>query len=229
MGVTLTFDFVSRRGTHRAAVDIKAAVIGGWTARNKAAMEAHIHELEDLGIPRPTKTPLFYRVGAKRLTQAPMIEALGGDSSGEVEYILLKTEGALWVGLGSDHTDRKIESYSIAAAKQICDKPVGAALWPFEEVEGHWDQLILRSHIREGGSRVLYQEGRAEALLPPRELLSAYVDTSELADGTLMFGGTFGALGGVRPAPHFDCEIVDEVLGRRIEHSYDIVALPVVT
>ena len=46
MGVTLTFDFLSRRGTHRGAVDIKAAVIGGWTARNKAAMEAHMHELE---------------------------------------------------------------------------------------------------------------------------------------------------------------------------------------
>ncbi len=54
---------------------------------------------------RPATTPIFYRVAASRLTQATRIEAAGEESSGEVEYALVQHNGALYVGVGSDHTD----------------------------------------------------------------------------------------------------------------------------
>ncbi len=42
-----------------------------------------------------------------------------------------------------------------------------------------------------------------------------------------MFGGTFAAKGGIRPASRFEFELEDPVLKRKISHGYDVVTLPV--
>src|SRR5258706_15232173 len=95
-------------GAPRASnVTINQAVIAGWTGRDAEAVEKHIKELEVLGGKRPATTPIFYRVGAARLTTDPSIEVLGGTSSGGGEVVLLETQGALWVGTGSNPTDRE--------------------------------------------------------------------------------------------------------------------------
>jgi hypothetical protein len=226
-GISLDFNFIDGTRSYRETVTIRQAVIAGWTARDKAAMEHHIHELAAIGVKPPSKTPLFYRVGAQRLTTAPTVEALGGESSGEVETVLVQVGGRLWVGAGSDHTDRQAEAISIPIAKQLCDKPVAPTLWPFESVVDHWDELVLRSWIDENGQPVLYQEGTTAGLLRPETLLKEFAGGS-LPDGTLMFGGTLAAKGGVRPSPKFAFELVDERTGRRIAHSYKVIALPIV-
>ena len=74
-------------------------VVAGWTGRDGAAMEAHIAELEKLGVPRPKSTPIFYRTAASLLTQKPVIEVVGGHSSGEVEPVLFNLPSGLWVGV----------------------------------------------------------------------------------------------------------------------------------
>ena len=95
--------------------------------------------------------PCFYRLGANLLTDAAAIELSGSDSSGEVEVVLLSLADGLHVGVGSDHTDRKVEAYGVSVAKQMCPKPVSRELWTFTDVEPHWDQLMLRSWVtREG-------------------------------------------------------------------------------
>ena len=38
--------------------------------------------------------------------------------------MLIGWQGRTFVGLGSDHTDRKVESYSVTVSKQMCDKPI---------------------------------------------------------------------------------------------------------
>jgi len=225
IAVSLDFEFAEGSKRRTEAVVIRQAVVAGWTGRDKAAMEHHIHELEAIGVKRPSKTPLFYRISAQRLTTGSAVEMLGADSSGEVEYVLLRSGGRLWVGAGSDHTDRKVESVSIPVSKQLCDKPVAPSLWPFESVADHWDTLILRSWIHENGKRVLYQEGTTAALLPPQKLLEEF---GELTEGTLMFGGTLAARGGIRPSPRFEFELVDERNGLRIAHAYDVKTLPIV-
>ena len=229
MANTLEFTLVTQGGTTRRAVVIKRAVIAGWTARDVSAMEKHIKELEEIGVPRPASTPMYYRVGAARITTADAIQAAGTESSGEVEFIMVNIDGKLWIGTGSDHTDRKVETYNITVSKQMCDKPVAATLWPWEEVAGHWDTLMLRSHIVVGGKRELYQEGTVAAMRTPTELIDRYQSGQGLfEDGTVMFGGTLAAKGGIRPAQRFEFELVDEKLGRRIAHAYDIEPLPIV-
>ncbi len=212
--------------SQKSNVAIDQAVIAGWTGRDAQAVEKHIRELETLGVRRPATTPIFYRVAAARITTAPVIEAVGESSGGEVEFVLLRHGGRLWVGTGSDHTDREVERYSVTVSKQMCDKPVAPVFWPYDEVASHWDQLILRSYTTEAGRHVLYQEGTVAAMIAPPELIKRHAADARLAQGTMMFCGTLSALGGVRATPEFAFELEDPVRGRTIAHSYRVRTLP---
>jgi hypothetical protein len=210
----------------RREVVVKDAVIAGGTGRDAIAVEKHIKELEALGVKRPATTPIFYRVAAARLTTDDTIEAVGESSGGEVEFVLLQDAGRLWVGAGSDHTDREVEKYGVTVSKQLCDKPIASVFWSYEEVAPHWDELILRAHVIEGGKSALYQEGAVTAMMHPQALLEKHSSTS-LRDGTLLFGGTLAAHGGVRPTSEFSFELEDPVLGRKIAHRYRVRTLPI--
>jgi hypothetical protein len=223
----LSAQFISADRSERRDVTISNAIVAGWTGRDAAAVEKHIKELEELGVARPTSVPIYYRVSASRLTTASTIEVTGTESSGEVEFVLLQTGGKLWVGVGSDHTDRKVETYNVTVSKQMCEKPVAATFWAFDEVADHWDQLILRSFITEKGERTLYQEGPVTAMRAPLDLIKGTAASGALPEGTLMFCGTLAAKGGIRPSSSFAFEIEDPVLGRKITHAYDMICLPV--
>lgn len=220
--------FIDASGTTDREVTISQAVIAGWTGRDPAAVQKHIKELEELGVKPPATTPIFYRVSAARITTAETIEATGTASSGEVEYVILQTGGKMWVGVGSDHTDREVETYGVTVSKQMCDKPIAMSFWAFDACAPHWDKLMLRSYIPEKSGRVLYQEGAVAGMLSPADVIGRYTNGGKaLAEGTLMFCGTFAAKGGIRPAPRFDYEIEDPVLGRKITGGYAITTLPV--
>jgi hypothetical protein len=230
MGPTLSFKLTSAAGTTAREVAIRRAVIAGWTARDRAAMEAHIAELEELGVARPARTPIFYRVAASRLTQAGAIEAIGGASSGEVEFCLVNIDGGIWVGVGSDHTDREAEAQGVTLSKQLCDKPVAGELWCLDELAPHWDSLEITAHAVIDGHRILYQQGPVTAMLSPQRLLELFAaEDAEggLGPGDIMMCGTLPAIGGVRPAARFEFALADPVAGRTIAHGYDVIELPV--
>lgn len=216
-----------RQGTREATFLVDCLIIAGWTARDTVATEHHIAELEALGVARPAETPTFYRVAHHRLSQSPVIEVTGEATSGEVEFVLLHCDGALYVGIGSDHTDRQLETVGVTVSKQVCDKPIGREFWPLEEVLDHWDQLVARAHVVIDGQRHLYQEGRLAALLPPHELMARYDGATGLPPQSAMFGGTLSAIGGVRAAEAFEGEIEDPLLNRTLSLRYDIELLPV--
>lgn len=224
-GTALHFTIHADGRAYEETLLVRHAVIAGWTGRDKAALEKHIVELEELGVQRPASTPIYYRVAAARLTTADAIESTGPESSGEVEFMILQAGGRRYLGVGSDHTDRKVETYGITVSKQMCDKPVAPELWALDEVLPHWDSLTLRAYAVIGGVRVLYQEGSVAAMLPPDEIAGGYPDG--FTDGTAMFCGTLAAHGGIRPAERFEFEIADAVLGRVIRHGYDVEVLPV--
>jgi hypothetical protein len=223
----LAFTVDARGTTTPLTLPIDRAVIAGWTGRDPVARDKHIAELEAIGIARPASTPIYYRVAARRLTTADRIEVSGGESSGEVEFVLIGWQGRIFVGAGSDHTDRKVESYSVTVSKQMCEKVMAPVLWELEEVAAHWDRMILRSHAWIDGARVLYQEGALDGMLPVKDLIARGFGGAGLPDGCAMFGGTFAAKGGIRPASRFEFELEDPVLKRSIRHGYDVIALPV--
>lgn len=223
----IVFALETKGGQLPLTLTLRQAVIAGWTGRDPVARDKHIAELEELGIARPASTPIYYRVAARRLTTADAIEVTGADSSGEVEFVLIGAEGRIFVGVGSDHTDRKVETYGVTVSKQMCDKPLAPVLWNFADIADHWDQIILRSFATIDGARVLYQEGRLDGMLGVADLLRGGFSDGKLPDGCAVFGGTFAAKGGIRPATRFDFEIEDPVLKRSIRHGYDVITLPV--
>ena len=150
---------------------------------------------------------------------------LGNRSSGEVECVVYSFEDGAWVGLGSDHTDRKAEAVGVSLSKQICAKPVSRDIWRLEEVAPHWDALVLRSYVGVNGERRLYQEGSVAAMRPPQELFRLYGQPECLPIGTAMFCGTLAAHGGIAAAEKFEMELDDPVLGRKITHGYRIQTL----
>lgn len=205
---------------------IKSLVIAGWTGRNVAALEQHIKELEAIGVARPKSVPVFYRVAAALLTSDPEIEVMGERSSGEVEYVLYARDDGMWIGVGSDHTDRKAETIGVTLSKQMCAKPVSARLWRYNEVAPHFEKLVLRSYAHLKGERRLYQQGSVATMRPPEELIRLYSGGGSLAPGTAMFCGTLAVHGGIVPAEAFEMELEDPVLGRKLTHTYRIVPLP---
>jgi Protein of unknown function (DUF2848) len=208
-----------------AAVD--DLVIAGWTGRDSATVEHHIAELQAIGVARPRTVPCFYRVGANLLTTEETFDVTGADASGEVEFVLVSLPQGLHVGVGSDHTDRKVESYGVTVSKQMCPKSISRELWPFAETQKHWDALVLRSWITRDHRKGLYQEGVVTRMLAPEELIARYTGGgTTLPIGTAMFCGTMPLLLPIGPAAEFQMELEDPILGRTLRHRYSTRELP---
>ncbi|MCR8913434.1 DUF2848 domain-containing protein [Marinobacter panjinensis] len=210
-------------------VDVRELIIAGWAGRVQSAIDEHIEELKEIGVTPPSSTPLFYRVAADQFTTAPDIQVLGEASSGEVEVVLIGTDQGTLVGIGSDHTDREAEAWSVAHSKQVCAKPVSVQVWRLDSVIDHWDELQMASYATIDGKEVLYQEGPVTGLLHPAELLRRFgLDKAELAPGQAMLCGTLPVIGELRTAQAFRMVLKDPVSGRELQHRYNIRTLPVV-
>ena len=205
---------------------IRQLIVAGWTGRNQDAVEKHIRELEAIGVRRPKTTPIFYRVSASLLTTDDTIEVLGENSSGEVECVLHAIEGDIFVGVGSDHTDRKAEAIGVSLSKQMCAKPVSRQVWRFADVAAHWDRLVLRSYVRVNGGRRIYQEGSVATMRPPEELCRLWCGEHRLPQHSSMFCGTLAVHGDIVTAEAFEMELEDPVLNRKITHTYNVRTLP---
>jgi len=225
----LEFTCIDRNAQHQLTPTATEMVVAGWAGRDRAAIDHHIAELAAIGVPPPSRVPLFYRVAAQTLSQADAIEVVGEHTSGEVEPLLFVHAGALFISVASDHTDRQLETHSVALSKQACAKPVAQQAWRWQEVKAHWDAVVLRSWIvQDDGSETLYQEGEAGSLVAPETLLTQYLDGRALPSGLVMSCGTVGTIGAIRPANRLRIALHDPVLQRQISHSYAVRVLPVV-
>lgn len=224
----LAFTLDADNGAQTLTTEITQLVVAGWAGRDRAAIEHHIEELAAIGVPRPSSVPLYYRIAENQATQAERLQVLGTESSGEVETFVFAVGGELYVSISSDHTDRKLESVSVAFSKQACIKPVGTTAWRHADVAEYWDELVIRAWIEENGERVLYQEGTLDSLQNPLDLIQGYTGGATLPDGTGMTCGTMGAIGGIRPSSVFEMELFDPRRNRSLRHRYVTESLPVV-
>jgi hypothetical protein len=220
-----------QEGSTLVSFEPESLVTASWSGRDAATLERHSRAASAYGVPPPSEMPFVCRLDPSLL--APGVErisVLGKRTSGAAEVVLLAMPDGLWVGVGSDHVDTAVEPMSLNRGKQLCRKPVTKTLWLHEEISDHWDDLILRSYIRENGQRVLYQEGRLAELLRSDELIERYLrsdgrDSDALPVGTAMFCGTLTPLGPIRTTTRFEMELIDPTAGRRLEHGYEVHAL----
>lgn len=217
----------SRRKKQELVFPIRRLVCGGWVGRDQKALQAHIDELGQHGVPAPTRTPIYLNFSPYLTTTADTIEVVSGESSGEVEYVVLKDGGRMYIGVGSDQTDRGFEKFSIPASKQMCAKVMAPVVWPYPEVKDHWDRIVIRSWTTSDGKRMLYQEDALATILGVEDLLEQLPKDDGLPiDGLVLFSGTIATRMGLVYGEEFDFEMEDPVLGRRIRHGYHVRVLP---
>lgn len=216
----LTFDHA---GTP-ARFGARRLLAGGYTGRDPAAVEEHIAELALLGVPRPDHVPWVFVANPLVLQVDGTVYAYDGTSSGEAEYVLLIGRDDILVCIGSDHTDRGLESLSIEKSKQVYPKILSRQVWRLDDLLPRWDDLRLRSQVGEGGELSDYQHGTLAQLIRPERLLDLIGPDPGV--GTVVFSGTLPVLGGnVRPAPRFEAELFDTDGSVLASLGYDIEVL----
>ena len=207
-------------------------VNAGYVGRNQEEVRRHIDELANKGIPGPKTTPTLYPVIPRMLLLDDRIEVYSEETCGEVEYVLLiENERMIYVGLGSDHTDRHLEEADIPRSKQICPNILGRKVWPLAEVADHWDDLEIESKVVKAGEEVLYQQGRLELILDPPGLIQLVRSRLQgPLEGMVIYSGTLGTLtGGFVFGEKFSATLTDPKLGRSLQVSYDIMPMSYMT
>lgn len=200
----------------------------GYVGRNQEEVRKHVRELAAKGVPAPSSTPALYAVGCHCLYAGDEIDVYGDETSGEAEYVLfVKNEKTVYIGLGSDHTDRFLEKTDIPRSKQICPNVVVPQIWALDDVAGHWDDIMLRSYVVKDGKEVLYQEGTLGAIFSPGQLMKFVAEkTGTNLDDTILFSGTLSLkTGDFLYGEEFRAEMIDSRLNRTLELTYTIRAL----
>jgi len=211
-------------------LNVHTLVIAGMTGRDLAAAQEHIDELAAIGVAPPSAIPVYYRVSASQLTTAEGIQVIGGDSSGEVEAVLIGSDEGMLVAVGLDHTDRCVEADSVAGAKQMCPKVIGPDVWRFADVADIWDDLELICDRVDDGKATPYQRGCMAAVRRPEDLIAGQFDgRTELDPGVVMFTGTVPTQGDIAAAERFEIALNDPTRGRELRHGDNVDPLPVAT
>ena len=155
------------------------------------------------------------------------IHVQGKETSGEVEFVLFVDGDKIYVGVGSDHTDRELEKLDILKSKQVCPSVISRILWDYREVRDHWDRIEFRSWAADQGKKTLYQESNVASILPPEELVDLVRKrVNGDMDGIAIFSGTFPLLTETFLfADRFEGELLDPVLKRKIEFGYSVHTL----
>jgi Protein of unknown function (DUF2848) len=203
------------------AVNPRRLLIAGYTGRDQAAVAQHIAELREHGIPAPEHTPALYALAPDRVSIEGEVAVVGDQTSGEAEFVLVYSGAELYVGVGSDHTDRGLERLSVSRSKQVCPKPLSSALWRWAEVRDGWDDCQLRSWIGDGAGAP-YQQGSVTELMTPEAILAMVRErVGDDLEGSVIYCGTLPLIGGeFRFDRHFEGALVDPVRGRELRCAY---------
>lgn len=194
------------------------ALVAGYTGRDEQAVRHHIDELAAIGVAPPEQVPMFYPVAADSVSTAATAPMAGANTSGEVEPIILRRNGKYFLGVGSDHTDRDLETADVGDSKRACPKPVGSAVVEIADWAAFdWDACRARSWV----DGELYQDGSLANLRTPRELLDILARRHGDDGGDLLcFAGTLPLLtGAFTPGDRWELELVLPD-GRKLTHTY---------
>lgn len=219
--------FVRTTGDREVDLDFTMVLLAGYTGRDQDAVRAHVDELAAHGIAAPGTIPAVYPVPPTRLTTSRRIAVHGERTAGEAEFLLVRHEGRVLVGVGSDHTDRELEEHSIVKSKQTCDKPVNEVLWELDELADHWDELTLRGEVYGDAGWETYQDGSVASMLTPKDILAVVGERVEGVADAAVFSGTLPLIGGeFRYGPRFRATLADPVLDRQLVCEYEVQELP---
>jgi hypothetical protein len=186
---------------------------------------AHQNEVADVGVriafDRPA--PRVYPMAVSSITTDDCIGVHHERTSGEAELVLVVDDGELYLGIGSDHTDRDLEALSILWSKQYSPSVLGRDVWRWRDVEEDWNQLVLESDV-DGRP---YQSSKAAVFRKPTDILSALSERVQaLPSSYVVYCGTYTTLENtIAFGGHWDVRLVNRRTDDRLAFGYDVVDL----
>ena len=151
-------------------IKIENIYICGYTSRDKQALQAHIEELEKIGVTPPEKIPMLFKKANLSVAINTDIRVISDDTSGEVEFFLYLLNDKIYIGVASDHTDRGMEQYNVEKSKQICPVVLSEVVWDYSQIK-EWESLTLKSWAFQGNDKILYQEASIGIFMKPEEII----------------------------------------------------------
>jgi hypothetical protein len=149
-------------------------------------------------------------------------------TSGEVEIVTIVDENdEVFVSVGSDHTDRSLETIDIPWSKQVAPNVVAPQMWRWNDVKDHWDDIHMESWVIDQGETVKYQEAMVNEFWTPAEMVQGLRESvTRVAGANILFSGTVVSIGEkLRFAESWTIKMTDPVLNRVIEHTYTVDVL----
>lgn len=229
MAASIPVQVVTATGTEDLRLDVGRVYNLGFTIRDSAKMDRHMEEVEKIGIRRPKveRPPVIFPISTWATIFDTECQVQYRRCSGEVEIVTIDVDGELYVTVGSDHTDRKLETVSIPWSKQVAPNVVAPILWKWSEVADHWNEITMECWVGEGATRKLYQRAGVSEFWTPVEMRDSIRGRIAEDQGSLvLFSGTV-----VTEEEKFSYDDVwtlvmsDPVLERSIEFTYRVVIL----
>ena len=203
--------------------NLNRVLIVGYSGSNTKKIMEHIEELEkELGVPAPKKIPTIFECSREVLTSEPKISFVGDMTSGEAEYLIIKHLNKIYIGLGSDHTDRKLESISVLKSKQVCPKPFSTKLWLYDDIKEYWNNIRLESYQTINNEEILYQKGTLAEILPVEKIIAELENRVGNIEDSIIFSGTVPLISGFKYGSTFKGKLIDDHKKRSLELKYSI-------
>ncbi|WP_417718910.1 DUF2848 family protein [Salipiger sp.] len=224
MSRTLKARIASLDGTTKDAdLPLKRMYNLGSATRDPNTAVAHQQEVAKSGIhiAFDVPAPRIYPISLDAISSEDELFVQNDMTSGEVEIVLYMGD-QLYVGVGSDHTDRALETVSIPGSKQACANHLVPEFWPYEEIRDSWDDCILRSRV----DGRLYQEVGVNAFIRPEDIIAIL---RERVPGLpekdfLVFCGTIVSVDkALGFGTEWSYELDTPATGRKLSASYRVV------
>jgi 2-keto-4-pentenoate hydratase/2-oxohepta-3-ene-1,7-dioic acid hydratase in catechol pathway len=171
----------------------------GYAGRDSDAVQRHVDELAELGVPAPDSVPTLYPLSSLLARQDDSVQVPHGRTSGEAEWALIvgSSPDDLLLAAACDHTDRELEKHGVAWSKQSAPDIIGNRAWRWDRVADDFDDFTLRAWVTHGHSEELISDGSPAELLSPAYWIDKLGETDLLRPGTVVLSGTIPMIEGV--------------------------------
>lgn len=224
----LNLEIVSLESDKRRTVEFEPIlIVCAEFAREKQILggdqKALLDKIEGLG---SALVPHFFPLSPYLLTNKDKIVVQGRHTSGEVEYVALKFENEIYITVGSDHSDRHAESYSLHKSKQLCNKVMARHMILHRELRAYWSEIRLSSFVSSQDRKVLYQSALVADLMRLGSLIRRCPLNIDF-EGAVLFSGTIPTIGDIPVfTSHFYFQMDLPRFDFSIAHDYAVEVLP---
>jgi hypothetical protein len=211
----------------RLELEVRRLIHAGRTARARNIGLLDEKDREPAGQSDGPPAAVAFLVPTFNATTSHRVTMFDNDNYSEAEAVILTDhDGTRYVTVGSDQSDKHLElTGGPAKSRLAAPKVIAPTAWPYDEVKGHWDDLVIRSHIYSDGNPELCQEGAIGTLLRPDAIFAVAMRQIGLSDfrASALFCGTIAYVQGQAPfGKAWDLELLDPVADRRICHHFEV-------